>query len=82
VRVPLASGLLTGKMRRDTVFAAGDHRFFNREGASFDRGETFAGVDYETGLRAVEALRRCSPTPRADRRLPRRPFDGFSWSRR
>lgn len=61
VRVPLASGLLTGKMRRDTVFASGDHRFFNREGAAFDRGETFAGVDYETGLRAVEALREVFP---------------------
>ncbi|MBP7402983.1 MAG: aldo/keto reductase [Clostridia bacterium] len=61
VRVPLASGLLTGKMRRDTAFAAGDHRAFNREGAAFDRGETFAGVDYETGLRAVEALREVFP---------------------
>lgn len=56
-RVPLASGLLTGKMKRDTQFAADDHRAFNRHGESFDRGETFAGVDYETGLRAVEALR-------------------------
>lgn len=61
VRVPLASGLLTGKMRRDTVFASGDHRAFNREGAAFDRGETFAGVDYETGLQAVEALRAVFP---------------------
>ncbi len=61
VRVPLASGLLTGKMRTDTAFAAGDHRFFNRGGAAFDRGETFAGVDYATGLRAVEALREVFP---------------------
>lgn len=62
VRVPLASGLLTGKMRPDTSFAAGDHRFFNREGAAFDRGETFSGVDYETGLRAVAELREIFPT--------------------
>jgi aryl-alcohol dehydrogenase-like predicted oxidoreductase len=57
VRVPLASGLLTGKFSRDTVFGKGDHRFFNRRGASFDKGETFAGVDYETGLAAVEELK-------------------------
>ena len=56
-RVPLASGLLTGKMKRDTQFSASDHRAFNRHGESFDRGETFSGVDYETGLRAVDALR-------------------------
>lgn len=56
-RVPLASGLLTGKMKKDTQFSGEDHRAFNRHGESFDRGETFAGVDYETGLRAVEELR-------------------------
>lgn len=60
-RVPLASGLLTGKMKRDTQFNAEDHRAFNRHGESFDRGETFAGVDYETGLRAVDALRPLVP---------------------
>lgn len=60
-RVPLASGLLTGKMRRDTTFAADDHRNFNRHGESFDRGETFSGVDYETGLEAVEAIRPLVP---------------------
>lgn len=60
-RVPLASGLLTGKMRRDTAFAADDHRSFNRHGESFDRGETFSGVDYEAGLAAVEALRPLVP---------------------
>lgn len=60
-RVPLASGLLTGKMRRDTQFAADDHRQFNRHGESFDRGETFSGVDYETGLQAVEALKAIVP---------------------
>ncbi|MBC7896917.1 MAG: aldo/keto reductase [Cytophagaceae bacterium] len=56
-RVPLSSGMLTGKMSPTSTFPADDHRQFNRTGASFDRGETFSGVDYETGLRAVEALR-------------------------
>ena len=56
VRVPLASGLLTGKMSSETAFGPQDHRNYNRDGASFDKGETFAGVDYETGLRAVEEL--------------------------
>jgi len=56
-RVPLASGLLTGKMTRQTTFEADDHRSFNRHGESFDMGETFSGVDYETGLAAVEELR-------------------------
>lgn len=60
-RVPLASGLLTGKMRRDSVFAADDHRNFNRFGQAFDRGETFSGVDYDTGLEAVERLRPLVP---------------------
>jgi aryl-alcohol dehydrogenase-like predicted oxidoreductase len=56
-RVPLASGLLTGKLRADTAFAADDHRRFNREGQAFDKGETLSGVPYETGLAAVEELR-------------------------
>lgn len=56
-RVPLASGLLSGKFRRDTVFTASDHRQYNRNGEAFDVGETFSGVDYETGLAAVEKLR-------------------------
>jgi aryl-alcohol dehydrogenase-like predicted oxidoreductase len=56
-RVPLASGLLTGKMSRESSFAADDHRNFNRYGQSFDRGETFSGVDFETGLQAVEELK-------------------------
>jgi aryl-alcohol dehydrogenase-like predicted oxidoreductase len=60
-RVPLASGLLTGKLTRSSTFAADDHRQFNRHGESFDRGETFAGVDYEIGLQAVEELRRLVP---------------------
>ena len=61
VRVPLASGLLTGKMTGDTKFEKNDHRNYNREGAAFDRGETFAGVDYEKGLQAVQALERFKP---------------------
>lgn len=57
VRVPLASGLLAGKFAKDTIFKKGDHRFFNREGAVFDKGETFAGLNYEKGLEAVEELK-------------------------
>jgi len=60
-RVPLASGMLTGKLTADTEFAADDHRGFNRYGEAFDRGETFSGVDYETGLQAVEDLRALVP---------------------
>jgi aryl-alcohol dehydrogenase-like predicted oxidoreductase len=60
-RVPLASGLLTGKLKADTKYAADDHRAFNREGASFDRGETFAGVPYDVGLAAVEEIRPLVP---------------------
>ncbi len=60
-RVPLASGLLTGKLRRDSTFAADDHRNFNRRGQAFDVGETFSGVDYETGLAAVEEIRSLLP---------------------
>jgi aryl-alcohol dehydrogenase-like predicted oxidoreductase len=61
VRVPLASGLLTGKMNRDTRFSPDDHRTFNRKGQAFDRGETFAGVDFVNGLKAVEELKRVMP---------------------
>jgi aryl-alcohol dehydrogenase-like predicted oxidoreductase len=57
VRVPLASGLLTGKLRPDTTFAGNDHRAYNRHGEAFDVGETFSGVDFERGLAAVERLR-------------------------
>jgi aryl-alcohol dehydrogenase-like predicted oxidoreductase len=60
-RVPLASGLLTGKMSAQTNFAQEDHRSFNRHGEAFDRGETFSGVDYETGLEAVAAIRPLVP---------------------
>jgi aryl-alcohol dehydrogenase-like predicted oxidoreductase len=61
-RVPLASGLLSGKMNSNTTFGRNDHRSFNREGAAFDKGETFSGVSYETGLKAVEELRPLIPT--------------------
>ena len=60
-RVPLASGLLTGKMRADTAFESDDHRNYNRDGQFFDVGETFAGVPYEVGLAAVEELRPLVP---------------------
>ena len=60
-RVPLASGLLTGKITRDTQFAPDDHRLFNRFGQSFDRGETFSGVDLEAGLQAVDEIRALVP---------------------
>jgi aryl-alcohol dehydrogenase-like predicted oxidoreductase len=60
-RVPLASGLLTGKLRSDSTFAADDHRNFNRHGEAFDIGETFSGVDYNVGLEAVEEMRALLP---------------------
>ncbi len=61
VRVPLASGLLTGKFSKDSTFEEGDHRFFNRDGAGFDKGETFSGVPYEVGLEAVDQLKKLFP---------------------
>lgn len=60
-RVPLASGLLSGKINANTQFAAEDHRNFNRNGEAFDVGETFAGVPFETGLAAVEEVRKLVP---------------------
>jgi aryl-alcohol dehydrogenase-like predicted oxidoreductase len=60
-RVPLASGLLTGKLSRQQQFEADDHRTFNRHGEAFDRGETFSGVDYDAALDAVDALRPLVP---------------------
>jgi aryl-alcohol dehydrogenase-like predicted oxidoreductase len=60
-RVPLASGLLSGKLTRKTEFEADDHRKFNAKGEAFDQGETFSGVDYDTGLAAVEELRALLP---------------------
>ena len=61
-RVPLASGLLTGKYSKDTVFGKDDHRSYNRDGAAFDKGETFSGVDYRLGLQAVEELKKLFDT--------------------
>jgi len=60
-RVPLASGMLTGKMKPDFAFAKDDHRAFNRHGEAFDRGETFSGVDYDLGLQAVDELKSICP---------------------
>ena len=60
-RVPLASGLLSGKMSADRVFSEDDHRNFNREGQAFDRGETFSGVNFETGFGAAEELKELVP---------------------
>jgi aryl-alcohol dehydrogenase-like predicted oxidoreductase len=60
-RLPLSSGMLSGKMTATTEFASDDHRAFNREGAAFDRGETFSGVDYALGLELVEEIRKISP---------------------
>ena len=68
-RVPLASGLLSGKYTADTTFAAGDHRSYNRDGSAFDVGETFSGVDFETGIAAAQEFTRLvgtlayEPTP-------------------
>ena len=57
-RVPLASGLLTGRYNQNTIFGVNDHRTYNRNGESFDKGETFSGVDYTLGLQAVEELKK------------------------
>jgi aryl-alcohol dehydrogenase-like predicted oxidoreductase len=61
-RVPLASGLLSGRYSKDTVFSKYDHRNFNREGKAFDRGETFSGIPYDAGLQAVEELKKIFPS--------------------
>jgi len=61
VRLPLSSGLLSGKITRHTTFAADDHRNYNRHGEQFDRGETFSGVDFDVALDAVEDIRRVLP---------------------
>ncbi|HKM95034.1 MAG TPA: aldo/keto reductase [Prolixibacteraceae bacterium] len=60
-RVPLASGLLSGKFTKQTTFLPGDHRNFNRNGEAFDKGETFSGIDYNAGVDAVEALKLAFP---------------------
>ena len=60
-RVPLASGLLTGLYHSGTLFEPKDHRNFNRQGAAFDKGETFSGIDYDLGLKAVDELKLLFP---------------------
>ena len=60
-RVPLSSGMLTGKLKSNSKFEVDDHRNFNRHGEAFDRGETFSGVDYNTGLKAVDELKKICP---------------------
>lgn len=64
VRVPLASGLLTGKFNEASTFGKDDHRHFNRDGAGFDKGETFSGVDYNLGLKAMDRLKKLFPGER------------------
>ena len=61
VRVPLASGLLTGLYHKNTTFESGDHRNFNRNGEAFDKGETFSGINFDLGLKAVEELKALFP---------------------
>jgi aryl-alcohol dehydrogenase-like predicted oxidoreductase len=61
VRVPLASGLLSGKFTAETTFGKDDHRTFNRNGEAFDKGETFSGVDYSKGLQAVDEIKKLFP---------------------
>jgi aryl-alcohol dehydrogenase-like predicted oxidoreductase len=60
-RLPLSSGMLSGKFSAKSEFASDDHRAFNREGAGFDRGETFSGIDYALGLELVEEVRKLAP---------------------
>jgi aryl-alcohol dehydrogenase-like predicted oxidoreductase len=60
-RVPLSSGMLTGKLKKNSTFESDDHRNFNRNGGSFDRGETFSGVDYDISLKAVDELKKICP---------------------
>jgi aryl-alcohol dehydrogenase-like predicted oxidoreductase len=78
VRVPLASGLLTGKFGRDSRFDDDDHRSFNRQGEQFDVGETFAGVDFERGLEVVDELRDLVPTGTTMAQLALRWILGFA----
>ncbi|MGH8297314.1 MAG: aldo/keto reductase, partial [Steroidobacteraceae bacterium] len=81
IRVPLASGMLTGKLSADSTFAPNDHRNFNRHGEAFDVGETFAGVPYGTGLQAVEELKPLIPAGATLAQLALRwilMFDGVS----
>lgn len=81
IRVPLASGMLTGKLNATSTFARDDHRSFNRHGEAFDIGETFSGVPYEVGLQAVEELKSLVPAGATLAQLALRwilMFDGVS----
>ncbi|MFF4341103.1 aldo/keto reductase [Kitasatospora sp. NPDC001540] len=60
-RVPLASGLLSGRYTKETVFGSDDHRTYNRDGSAFDQGETFSGIDFETGVEAADEFARLAP---------------------
>ena len=73
-RLPLSSGMLAGKMKADSAFASDDHRAGNRQGEWFDRGETFSGVDFGTGLQAVEELRLLVPQ---GMNMPKWPCAGY-----
>ena len=73
--MPLASGLLSGRYTADTVFAADDHRTYNRHGEAFDVGETFSGVDYPTGVRAAAEFAAIAAEPGAYTVDPRRRGD-------
>jgi aryl-alcohol dehydrogenase-like predicted oxidoreductase len=77
-RVPLASGLLSGRYTHDTSFAASDHRNYNRDGEAFDVGETFSGVDFDTG---VDAAREFAAWPQQGPLRHRPPCAGSSSSR-
>ncbi len=79
VRVPLASGLLSGKYDERTSFAADDHRNYNRDGSAFDVGETFSGVDYPTGLKAAAAFSDLVGTEAAEGVSPAQAAIGWLW---
>ena len=80
-RVPLASGLLSGKYTKDTVFAENDHRSFNRDGAAFDVGETFSGVPYEVGLEAAARFTELSREILGDSLTPAQAAIAWAWQR-
>ncbi len=78
-RVPLASGLLSGRYDRTTTFAADDHRSYNRDGSAFDVGETFSGVDFETGLVAAQEFSALVGTVGADGLTPAQAAIAWAW---
>ncbi|MEU4388294.1 aldo/keto reductase [Promicromonospora sp. NPDC023805] len=80
-RVPLASGLLSGKYTKDTVFAENDHRNYNREGAAFDVGETFSGVPYEVGLEAAARFTELARELAGESLTPAQAAIAWAWQR-